>query len=83
MLLGQEADQLMAQGKYSLARPLYEHLVQMAETSFGPEHPALAATLTDLAQALLFLGDYPSSQVCGLMVSLFSASLSICCAKVV
>lgn len=38
-----------AQGKYAAAEPFYERALALAEQIFGPDHPAVAQSRTNLA----------------------------------
>ena len=43
---------LMSQGKYAEAEPLYERSQVIREKALGPEHPAVAAVLSNRAVLL-------------------------------
>ena len=50
------ATYLQTHGRPSDARPLFERALAISEATYGPDHPTIAAALTNLAGALLDLG---------------------------
>jgi tetratricopeptide (TPR) repeat protein len=51
-----------ALGAYAAARPLFERALTINERVLGPEHPATAASLNDLAQLLQDQGDFAGTR---------------------
>ena len=54
----QRASMLCLHAKFPEARTMFEDLVAMMETTYGPEHPQVAIALDKLAPVLLALGDF-------------------------
>lgn len=61
-LLNQEVGQLQERGQYRKAAPLAKDLVYLSEQAFGPDHPAVAMSLSIQARLLQAIGDYSKAQ---------------------
>ena len=56
------ADELFKQGKYSDAESVAKEALQLAEVAFGPEHPAVAQSLSNLALLYQAQGKYAEAE---------------------
>nr|WP_238530466.1 tetratricopeptide repeat protein [Oscillochloris trichoides] len=50
-------------GEYAAARPLAERALAITETKLGPDHPAIATCLNNLAEILREVGEYAAAAV--------------------
>ncbi len=66
-----EAERLRTEGKYSDAEAIWTKLLDMAQKSLGPEHPAVATIFNNLAELLKQQGKYAAAD------SLIRRSLAI------
>jgi tetratricopeptide (TPR) repeat protein len=62
VLLNRAAGYLWSRAELRRARQLYERTLAIAETQFGPDHPNVAATLTNLGLVLWNLGDLSAAR---------------------
>ena len=60
--LNQQALQLYGAGKYSEAIPVANKALELREKAFGPEHPATARSLNNLAELYRKMGDYAKAE---------------------
>ncbi|SFM14656.1 CHAT domain-containing protein [Variovorax sp. OV329] len=60
--LNRQAVGLLEQGRYEQAIATARQAVQQAERTLGPDHPGLAAALTNLGQAYLAGGQYSEAE---------------------
>jgi CHAT domain-containing protein/tetratricopeptide (TPR) repeat protein len=56
--LTQEAHELFKKREYAKALPLYERALEIVEKALGPQHPATASSLNNLASTYSKMGDY-------------------------
>jgi tetratricopeptide (TPR) repeat protein len=61
-LLNEQVFKLYQQGKYQEAIPLAERLLAMEKQTIGPEHPATAASLNNLALLYQKMGAYEKAE---------------------
>jgi len=60
--LNQEVSALHKQGKYIEAIPLAKKVLRLTEKALGPDHPAVATVLSNLAVLLHSIGDYAEAR---------------------
>ena len=60
--LNQQVINLYRQGQYSKAIPLAREVLAIREKNLGPEHPAVASSLNNLAAMYYSLSDYASAR---------------------
>jgi tetratricopeptide (TPR) repeat protein len=53
---------LSEQGEYAAARPLLERALAICERTLGPDHPATATSLNNLALLLYRQGEYAAAR---------------------
>src|SRR5271155_694106 len=63
--LNQQVNQLIEQGKYQEAIPIGQRAVKLAKSFRGPEHPATATSLNNLAELYRVMGDYAKAEPLG------------------
>jgi tetratricopeptide (TPR) repeat protein len=52
-----------SQERYKDAEPLYRRALQIAEKTFGPDHPHVASSLNNLGGTLVGLGNYKEAEL--------------------
>lgn len=70
--LNQQVGQLYNQGRYQEAIPIAKRALAIKEKTLGPEHPAVATSLNNLAALYSVLGDYAKAE------PLYKRALAIC-----
>ncbi len=71
-LLGQTGHYLYNQGRYAEAEPLYQRALAISEQQLGPDHPAVATRLNNLAELYRDQGRYAEAE------PLYLRTLTIC-----